>query len=178
MRTYEGAFSIARSRSAVWLFVIDPEKMGTCIPDLIELNVLSEHRFRTLVKVGVGPIRGKFDLTSELTVIDPGSSAAMSIRGGGMGSGVDMKAEMMLIDEEGGTHLKWRCDAVVSGPIASIGGRFIDGEARKITEKVFANLKDALLASVEEVAVAVADMDDETDVAGNQAAPETDEIPE
>ncbi|MBX6394646.1 MAG: carbon monoxide dehydrogenase subunit G [Alicyclobacillaceae bacterium] len=155
MRTYEGEFTIEQAREKVWAFVIDPHKMGTCIPDLIELNVESETRFRTLVKVGVGPIRGKFDLTCELTVTEPGSAASLAIRGGGMGSGVDMKAEMSLSDVPGGTLLKWRCEAVVSGPIASLGGRLIDGEARKITEKVFANLKNALLASAEaEAAVA------------------------
>ncbi|MCL6634099.1 MAG: carbon monoxide dehydrogenase subunit G [Alicyclobacillus herbarius] len=150
MRTYEGEFTIEQPREKIWAFVTDPHKMGTCIPDLIELNVESETRFRTLVKVGVGPVRGKFDLTSELTVTEPGKAAALSIRGGGMGSGVDMKAQMELSDVDGGTLLKWRCDVVISGPIASLGGRLIDGEARKITEKVFTNLKNALLALPDE----------------------------
>ncbi|GAB7387438.1 hypothetical protein BSNK01_12740 [Bacillaceae bacterium] len=157
MRVYQGEFTIEQPREKVWAFVTDPNKMATCIPDLIELNVESETRFRTLVKVGVGPIRGKFDLNCELSVVEPGSSASMSIRGGGMGSGVDMKAEMTLGDVEGGTELKWRCEAVVSGPIASIGGRLIDGEARKITEKVFTNLKNALIAAPTEAEAAVAD---------------------
>lgn len=157
MRTYEGEFTIDRPRETVWAFVTDPHKMGTCIPDLIELNVESENRFRTLVRVGVGPIRGKFDLTCELTVTEPGAAASLAIRGGGMGSGVDMKAEMSLSDVEGGTHMKWRCDAVVSGPIASLGGRLIDGEARKITEKVFTNLKNALNALSKETEAAVAE---------------------
>ncbi len=148
MRTYQGEFTIDQPREKVWNFVTDPNKMGTCIPDLIELNVESENKFRTLVKVGVGPIRGKFDMTSELTVVQEGSTATLSIRGGGMGSMVDMKAEMELSDADGGTLLKWRCDAQISGPIASLGGRLIDNEARKITEKVFNNLKNAL-ASLE-----------------------------
>lgn len=157
MRTYQGEFTIEQPRDKVWAFVTDPHKMGPCIPDLIELNVESETRFRTLVKVGVGPIRGKFDLTSELTVTEPGSAAALSIRGGGMGSGVDMKAEMQLTDVEDGTRLTWKCDVVVSGPIASLGGRLIDGEARKITEKVFANLKEALMNVPDEAEVAATD---------------------
>jgi len=157
MRTYQGEFTIDQPRKKVWKFVTDPNKMGPCIPDLLELNVESETRFRTLVKVGVGPIRGKFDLTSELTVTDPGSEATLSIRGGGMGSRVDMKAAMELTDIADGTLLKWRCDAVFSGPIASLGGRLIDGEARKITQKVFANLKNALDNLPDEVEVGATD---------------------
>jgi len=152
MRTYQGEFDIDLPRESVWEFVTDPNKMGPCIPDLLQLEVQSDTRFRTLVRVGVGPVRGKFDLTSELSVVEPGQTAVLSIRGGGLGSGVDMKAEMDLQEMNEATHLVWRCDAIVSGPIASIGGRLIDGEARKITEKVFANLREALQAENREIA--------------------------
>lgn len=152
MRTYEGNFTIASPREQVWAFVIDPNKMGPCIPDLLQLDVQSESKFRTLVRVGVGPVRGKFDLTSELSVVEDGQQAALVIKGGGMGSGIDMNADMTLADADEGTKLSWRCDAKVSGPIASIGGRLIDNEARKITEKVFANLREALELGSAEVA--------------------------
>lgn len=146
MRTYQGDFTIQTQRPDVWAFVTNPNQMGPCIPDLLTLDVHSDTEFRTLVRVGVGPIRGKFDLTCSLRVVEDGRQAALTIKGGGMGSGVDMEAEMTLDDAEIGTKLSWRCDAKVSGPIASIGGRLIDNEARKITEKVFANLRAALEA--------------------------------
>lgn len=152
MRTYQGDFAIDLPRSTVWTFVIDPQKVGPCIPDLLQLDVESETRFRAIVRVGVGPVRGKFNLQTELTVTEPGVSAELSISGGGMGSRVDMKAQLTLSDSEGGgTKLNWRCDAAISGPIASLGGRMIDNEAKKITEKMFNNLRQAL-SSVEQVA--------------------------
>lgn len=46
MRTYEGEFTIEQPREAVWAFVTDPQKIGRCIPDLIELNVENENRFK------------------------------------------------------------------------------------------------------------------------------------
>ncbi|MBE3595660.1 MAG: carbon monoxide dehydrogenase subunit G [Hydrogenibacillus sp.] len=147
MRTYEGEFTIEQPREKVWDFITDANKVGPCVPDLIELNVENANRFSSRVKVGVGPIRGKFDLAVELSEVEPGSVMAMTVKGGGMGSGVDMKAEATLSDVEGGTLLKWRADTSISGPIASLGGRLIDNEARKIIEKVFANLKTALDAS-------------------------------
>ncbi|WDL96273.1 CoxG family protein [Alicyclobacillus sp. ALC3] len=150
MRTYQGDFTIQSERAKVWAFVIDPNQMGPCIPDLLELDVHTDTEFRTLVRVGVGPIRGKFDLTSTLSVVETGRQTTLIIKGGGMGSGVDMQAEMTLDDAEPGTKLSWQCDVKVSGPIASIGGRLIDNEARKITEKVFANLRAALEADAAE----------------------------
>jgi carbon monoxide dehydrogenase subunit G len=153
MRTYQGDFVIDLPRPTVWAFVMDPQRMGPCVPDLLKLDVESETRFRTIVRVGVGPVRGKFNMTVEVTVIEPEVAAELSVSGGGMGSRVDMKAKLTLSDtENGGTNLDWRCDAAISGPIASLGGRLIDNEARKITEKLFTNLREALSSVSEQVA--------------------------
>jgi len=158
LRTYQGDFVIDLPRSTVWAFVTDPHKVGPCIPDLLQLDVESETRFRAVVRVGVGPVRGKFNLNNEMTVTEPEVSAEISINGGGMGSRVDMKAYMSLTDtENGGTKLNWRCDAAISGPIASLGGRLIDNEAKKITEKMFTNLREALSSVSDEVAAGSAD---------------------
>lgn len=158
MRTYQGDFDIGLPRSTVWAFVTDPQKVGPCIPDLLQLDVESETRFRAVVRVGVGPVRGKFNLNNEMTVTEPEVSAEISINGGGMGSRVDIKAHMTLTDtENGGTKLNWRCDAAISGPIASLGGRLIDNEAKKITEKMFTNLREALSSVSDEVAAGSAD---------------------
>ncbi|PTX61315.1 hypothetical protein C8P63_107110 [Melghirimyces profundicolus] len=161
MRTYQGDFFIDLPRPTVWAFVTDPHQMGSCIPDLLQLDVESETRFRALVRVGVGPVRGKFNLQTELTVTEPEKSGELSIRGGGMGSRVDMKTKLTLSDtENGGTKLDWRCDAVISGPIASIGGRLIDNEAKKITEKMFANLRESLSSVSKQAAAASADTEE------------------
>lgn len=158
MRTYQGEFAIDLPRQTVWEFIMDPHRVGPCVPDLLKLDVESETRFRTLVRVGVGPVRGKFDMMVEVSVIEPEVSAELSVRGGGMGSRVDMKANVTLGDtESGGTKLDWRCDAAISGPIASLGGRMIDNEARKITEKLFANLREALSSVSEQVAATSAE---------------------
>jgi carbon monoxide dehydrogenase subunit G len=153
MRTYQGDFVLDLPRSSVWAFVTDPHRVGPCIPDLLQLDVESETRFLAVVRVGVGPVRGKFNLQTEMTVTEPEVSAELSISGGGMGSRVDLKAQVALSDtENGGTKLSWRCDAAISGPIASLGGRLIDNEAKKITEKMFANLREALSSVSEQVA--------------------------
>jgi hypothetical protein len=79
----------------------------------------------------------------------------MSVKGGGMGSGINMSAKLFLedLEDQQGTLLKWTCDVVVSGPIATIGGRLIDGQARKITQQVFENIQNALVSLKSEVAV-------------------------
>ncbi|WP_126426906.1 CoxG family protein [Brevibacillus marinus] len=156
MKNYSGDFTIPVSREMVWDFLMDPHKVGPCLPDLLSMDVTDKQNFRAKVRVGLGPVRGAFDLATTITIEEPGRSASMSVKGGGMGSGVDMSAKMFLedLEDQEGTLLKWTCDVVVSGPIATIGGRLIDGQARKITEQVFENIRNALISSKDGVAVA------------------------
>lgn len=155
MKNYSGDFTIPVSREMVWNFLMDPYKVGPCLPDLLNMDVSDNLNFRAKVRVGLGPIRGAFDLANSITIEEPGKSASLSVKGGGMGSGVDMSAKMFLedLEDQQGTLLKWSCDVVVSGPIATIGGRLIDGQARKITEQVFENIRNALVSLKNEVAV-------------------------
>lgn len=143
MLKYGGEYTIDMPRQEVWEFITDPHKVGPCIPDLLEFDVQGDNRFRAIVRVGVGPVRGKFELNCELKTVEPEVVMALPIRGGGMGSGVEMNAEVKLSDVDKGTLLQWECEGNVSGPIASLGGRLIDNQAKKIIQKVFANLENA-----------------------------------
>ncbi|UQD52063.1 carbon monoxide dehydrogenase [Bacillus methanolicus] len=146
MLKYGGEYTIELPRDEVWEFITNPQKVGPCIPDLLEFNVESDNRFQAIVRVGIGPVRGKFKLNCELSAVEPGVVMALPIKGGGMGSGVDMKAVVNLSDIDSGTLLKWECDGAISGPIAALGGRMIDNQAKKIIQEVFANLEKAFTA--------------------------------
>lgn len=169
MKTYSGEYYIPAPRELVWQFLIDPQKVGPCLPDLLELEIIDQSTFKAVVRVGLGPIRGKFNLHNTLTIEEPGYSAKMTVKGGGMGSGINMNASMNLAEQENeGVLLTWSSDVVVSGPIATIGGRLIDGQAKKITEQVFNNIASEVLKLAEEEQVAA-----EVDVAEETVETET-----
>ena len=50
----------------MWAFVTDPEKVGHCLPDVVEVTVHDPTHFEAVVQVGVGPVRGKFKFKFEL----------------------------------------------------------------------------------------------------------------
>src|SRR5436189_6127864 len=65
-REYSGEEQITASRDKVWSFVTDPEKVGRCFPDVVDVAVQDPTHFDAVVHVGVGPVRGKFKLKVEL----------------------------------------------------------------------------------------------------------------
>lgn len=139
---YEGTVPVRAGRDEVRRFVTDPERVGRCLPDLQTLEVTDARRFTAWVRAGVGPIRGTFKMEIEL---DPsGDEIGMRLRGSGMGSGLQMNSSINVAGGEAGAEIRWRAEATISGPLAAVGGRLLDGQARKVIEQLFANVRAAL----------------------------------
>ncbi len=68
-------------------------------------------------------------------------------RGKAPGSAVDMTGHMHLTAlESGETEMDWKATVVVSGTIASVGARLLQGTAERLTGKFFDCLKSTLQA--------------------------------
>jgi uncharacterized protein len=140
-----GEEHIAAPPDSVWAFVTDPQKVGTCFPDLVELTVVDTTHFDAVVQVGVGPVRGKFKMKGELIPHASRRRIDMKISGGGFGSAIDLTAAADLVESgDGSTTLKWNGLAVPRGPIAALGGRILDAQAHKLIAQAFANVRAAL----------------------------------
>jgi carbon monoxide dehydrogenase subunit G len=130
---------------AVWAFVTDPEKVGRCFPDVLDVTVQDPTHLEAVVRVGVGPVRGKFKLKVELLPDRSRRRLDMKMSGGGFGSTVDLTAGADLIEAgEGTTVLKWSGEAEARGPIAAVGGRVLDAQAEKMIAQAFGNVRERL----------------------------------
>ena len=142
---YSGEEKIPASVDTVWAFVTDPEKVGRSFPDVVNVTVQDPTHLEAVVRVGVGPVRGNFKVKVELLANPSGHHLDMKMSGGGFGSAVDLTAGADVVDAgDGTTLLKWTGQAVPRGPIAAVGGRVLDSEARKVIEKAFANVRQQL----------------------------------
>lgn len=142
---YEGELTIQAPQEEVWAFINDPARVGRCLPDLQELNPKDERHFDAVVRIGVGPVRGRFRMEVELLPEEAPRRGGLRLRGSGMGSGLQLQARMELEPAgDGSTLFRWEADADVSGPLATVGGRLLDNQARKVTEQLFASIRATL----------------------------------
>ena len=142
---YTGQEQIAAAAETVWAFVTDPEKVGRCLPELIELAVHDATHFDAVVGVGVGPVRGKFKFKFELQPDRVARRMNMKISGGGFGSAVDLTAGADVVERgPAATTLHWDGSAVMRGPVAAVGGRVLDAQAQKLIAQTFANVCNTL----------------------------------
>jgi uncharacterized protein len=142
---YQGQERIPVTKDRVWTFINDPNKVASCLPDVLDVQVSDAHNFDATVKVAVGPVSGKFKFKIPLV---PGADAKhmdLKINGGGFGSVVDLLAGADLIDNgDSTTTLDWKGDASMRGPVATVGGRVLDAQAQRIISTTFSNVKTKL----------------------------------
>ena len=139
---YDGQEQIQAGPDTVWAFLNDPAKVGACMPDVNEVTVHDAQSFDATVKVAVGIVRGKFKFKVKLAPDAASQHMAITATGGGLGSVVDLTAGATVKPGEGtGTLLDWQGEATMRGPIASVGGKVIDSQAKKLVEQMFANVK-------------------------------------
>ena len=138
-----GKRQIAASRSEVWAALNDPEVLKACIPGCQEIEKTSDTGFTAKVVQKVGPVKATFTGEVELSDIVEGESYTISGKGkGGAAGGASGGAKVTLSDSDGGTLLSYVAEAKVTGKIAQLGGRLIDGFAKKMADQFFTTFQE------------------------------------
>ena len=86
---FSGSVEIAAPRAAVWDFVSDPQKMGSCGPGVETVETIDENTFVARAKVKVGPIAANFTVDAEFLERTEPDRAKVRARGKAPGSAVD-----------------------------------------------------------------------------------------
>src|SRR5271166_2735394 len=138
--TMTGDVTLPADRPKVWALLNDPEVLKACIPGCESLEKTGDNGFAAVVKTKIGPVsttfRGKVEL-SDLTPL-----VGYTIKGegeGGVAGFAKGGAKVSLADAPSGTLLHYDVEANVGGKIAQLGSRLIDGVAKNMADKFFAN---------------------------------------
>lgn len=138
---YSGQENVQANPEKVWSFIQDPNKVASCLPNLKSVEFKDERNMVATVGVAVGPVRGTFKFNIELDPHPEENKVMVRIRGGGLGSAVDLTARADILGQDDQTTLlDWQGQAIVSGPAATVGGRVLDAQAKQLIETVFANM--------------------------------------
>ena len=133
---FSGSPAIAAPRERVWERLMNPHFVAQSAPGVESVEAVDPTHFKVISGFGVGSIRVRFTMDVELFDIDAGKSAKMRVRGKAPGSAIDVVSNLQVDDAgSGGTQLNWSATSEVSGTVASVGARLMEGTARKLTEQ-------------------------------------------
>lgn len=145
---FSGAVDIPATRERVFAFVTDPDKVGACGPGVESVEVVDATHFKARAKVGVGFISAKFVVDLEIAQQEPPDMAIIRAHGQAPGSAVDALGRMNLVDgpEPGTTTMLWAAEVSISGMIASVGARLVEGTANKMIGQTFDCIRAKIVA--------------------------------
>jgi uncharacterized protein len=150
--TMTGEVTLPAERPKVWELLNDPETLKSAIPGCQSLEKTDENGFAAVVKMKIGPVSATFKGKVDLSDIVP--LVGYTIKGegeGGIAGFAKGGAKISLADAPGGTLLRYDVDATVGGKIAQLGSRLIDGVAKNMADKFFANFVAAATGGIAQV---------------------------
>jgi uncharacterized protein len=138
--TMTGEVTLPAERAKVWALLNDPEVLKSAIPGCQSLEKTGENGFAAVVKTRIGPVSATFKGKVELSDIVPLEGYTIKGEGeGGIAGFAKGGAKVSLSDAPGGALLRYDVEATVGGKIAQLGSRLIDGVAKNLADKFFAN---------------------------------------
>jgi carbon monoxide dehydrogenase subunit G len=144
--TMNGEVALPADRATVWTALNDPAVLRRCIPGTQELEKISDTEFQATVRAAVGPVKATFKGRVTLSDLDPPNAYRISGEGqGGVAGFAKGGANVRLAEADGGgTLMAYDVEATVGGKIAQLGGRLINGVAKKYADEFFANFAKEL----------------------------------
>jgi carbon monoxide dehydrogenase subunit G len=144
---FSGTQTITAPIEKVWAFLMDVKNVASCAPGFQSLEVLGEEHWKAVIAVGVGAVKAKFTMDVTRDELQEPEHMLIKGRGKAPGSAVDMTGQMHLAAlGSGETEMDWKATVVVSGTIASVGARLLQGTAERLTGQFFDCLRTRLQA--------------------------------
>ena len=126
--------------SAVWAALTSPEALRSVVPGCQELEALSATEFRGKVVLGAGIVKGLFNVRVAFTEVDEPSR--LKLAGSASGRFGESRGEgiVRLTPTDTGTLVAYEYGVELSGKVASVGGRLVEGAARAMIGEFFRRL--------------------------------------
>ena len=143
--TMSGEAILPASQAEVWAKLNDPEVLKASIPGCQSLEREGETGFIAVAKVKLGPVSATFKGKVALSDLDPPHGYKISGEGeGGVAGFAKGGATVRLESVPEGTRLHYDVEAQIGGKLAQLGGRLINGVAKKMADEFFANFAKAV----------------------------------
>jgi carbon monoxide dehydrogenase subunit G len=143
----DDSFDVDAPVDKVWPLLKDVPKVASCIPNAEITEVVDDKTYKAKVKVKAGPVSVDYKATIYVEEMNETThTARLRVQGDesrGRG-GVKASVVSTATAQDGKTHVTLHTDAQISGIVATVGGRLIEGVARKTVAEFAANLAKLL----------------------------------
>jgi 2-furoyl-CoA dehydrogenase large subunit len=135
-----GSVDLPATPEQVYAVLLDPDALAKVIPGCHELVRVGENHYRADVTIGIGLVKARYAAEVRLSDLNP--PRGLSLGGSGISSlGSAQGAGRLTLEPIGdGTRLSYDYTAAVSGKVAAVGGRMLEGAAKIVLRQLFEQL--------------------------------------
>jgi uncharacterized protein len=136
---------IRATPETLWAAIFDPEVLRLCIPGCESLKGNRAEGYHAVVHATAGPLDARLRL--KLTVGDIVEGRDVTITGEGKGTTagyISGAARLTLTPSEIGTRLDCTLNATVGNKVASLGAPLFKRALRRLSDRFFSNLQNAV----------------------------------
>ncbi|MEM7655715.1 MAG: carbon monoxide dehydrogenase subunit G [Bacteroidota bacterium] len=147
----EGTHLLKAPVQVIYDMLMDPEILARITPGISRLEPTAEDTFDAHSSVKIGPVKGVFKGTVQITNKQPPNGFVLLINQKSKIGNVAAEGSIQLNPKEAAeTEVVFSGDAKLSGTLARTGQRVLSGVARTLTNQFFSDLEteiDAIMAS-------------------------------
>ena len=133
---FSGSPEIMAGKERVWARLMDPHFLARSAPGVESVEVIDPTHFKVVSGFGAGSFKIRFTMDVELFDIAPERSARMRMQAQAPGSAVDVLSSIEI--QKAGPNavrLNWSATSEITGTVAGLGARLMEGAARRLTEQ-------------------------------------------
>lgn len=146
----EETFSVAAPIEKVWTVITDPQKVAPCIPGCQGAEEIGPNKYRSRIKVGLGPINTTFAVEIELTEQKAPSFLSALTKGeeGGRLSSVSAVSELKLESIDANTTtVAYSSEVTIVGRLGKFGLGIMKKKAKSLGDEFATALRQTIEAS-------------------------------
>jgi uncharacterized protein len=142
-----GSYTLASPRQRVWPMLLDPAVLLELIPGCDRIEADGPGAYRGAITLRLPAVSGVY--RTAIKILDQREPEFCLLDGEAAGSAGTVKgqATFTLREAGGGTIVEYGGDAVISGPLAGMNPRFVEGVAQQLIKQGLGRLDARLVAA-------------------------------
>jgi uncharacterized protein len=136
-----GSYTFNASPERVWMLLMDPVVIASCIPGCDKLEPVGEDRYRASLTIALAAITGSYEGTVVISDKVPHTSYRLTVEGQGKPGFVKGNAAIAFRPEGSTTIVDVTGTVQTGGPIARLGQRLIGNVSKMMQDRFFTCLQ-------------------------------------
>ncbi len=142
-----GSRTLDAPRAAVFAAICDPTTLLAVIPGCREIEQVGANEYRGRIALRLPGIVGSYRTVVRLVDADEPSYGQLEGEVSGAPGSIKGRASFRLTESGRGTTIDYDGSAVISGPLARLDGRFVEGLAGALIDQGLGTLNSRLASA-------------------------------